>query len=200
MNIKYLFFFCIFLSCNSNDIDSSLSGNNNESTISDGLELADHRAFLTPIAYSGNLGGLSGADSICQTHAVSAGLTRTYKALLSSSFEDARDRIISTGAVYIFTSPTNKLKVIDNLDDIFNLGLVGDLQNSISYDVNYLSSLNDIYTGTESSGILSDNCNDWSSDSVDEAIIGDASALNSEVFDMDTAECDELLQFICISE
>lgn len=42
-------------------------------------------AFVTSQAYSGNLGGLTGADAICQAHAQSAGLAGRYMAWLSDS-------------------------------------------------------------------------------------------------------------------
>ncbi len=43
------------------------------------------RVFVTSTTYSGNLGGLSGADAKCQTRAQAAGLSGTYKAWLSTS-------------------------------------------------------------------------------------------------------------------
>jgi len=52
--------------------------------------------FVTSMAYQGgDLGGLAGADDLCQMHATDAGLPRptSYVALLSTSGEDARDRL-----------------------------------------------------------------------------------------------------------
>jgi len=52
--------------------------------------------FVTSRTYQGgSLGGLGGADIICQTHATEAGLPRpmSYVALLSTSDADARDRL-----------------------------------------------------------------------------------------------------------
>jgi len=51
-------------------------------------------AFVTSSAYTaGALGGLAGADAICQGHADAAGHSGTYRAWLSLPGEDARDRI-----------------------------------------------------------------------------------------------------------
>ena len=41
--------------------------------------------FVTSDAYDGNLGGISGADAICQSHADSAGRGGTFRAWLSDS-------------------------------------------------------------------------------------------------------------------
>lgn len=43
------------------------------------------RVFVTSTTYSGNLGGLPGADAKCQTRAQAAGLSGTYKAWLSTA-------------------------------------------------------------------------------------------------------------------
>jgi hypothetical protein len=55
--------------------------------------LKTKKIFITSTTYNGNLGGLSGADTKCQTQASAAGLTGTWKALLSDSTTNARDRI-----------------------------------------------------------------------------------------------------------
>src|SRR5690606_31062308 len=50
-------------------------------------------AFVTSQAYKGDLGGLEGADSICNELAADAGLPGTYVAWLSISTTDARSRL-----------------------------------------------------------------------------------------------------------
>lgn len=60
-----------------------------------------HLIFATKLTYSANLGGLAGADGICDFAAAVAGLPGSpWKAILSSSTVDARDRITVTEAVY----------------------------------------------------------------------------------------------------
>jgi len=51
------------------------------------------RVFVTSAGYSGNMGGLTGADAICQSHADGAGLGGTWRAWLSSSVEKVADRL-----------------------------------------------------------------------------------------------------------
>jgi len=59
------------------------------------------RIFVTSQFYTGDLGGLEGADAKCQTLADAANLGGTYKAWLSSTRLDARDRLSHVGKPYV---------------------------------------------------------------------------------------------------
>ena len=54
----------------------------------------DRRVFVTSTHYKGDLGGLSGADAQCQVRANAANLGGTWKAWLSDSLTDAKDRLV----------------------------------------------------------------------------------------------------------
>ncbi len=54
---------------------------------------ADKRIFVTSAIYKGNLGGLTGADAICQTHAAQASLGGAWKAWLSDTTTDVSARL-----------------------------------------------------------------------------------------------------------
>lgn len=60
---------------------------------------AAKKAFVTSTGYSGNLGGLAGADAKCQARAAAAGLANAsrFKAWLSTSTVDAGARLTSGG-------------------------------------------------------------------------------------------------------
>lgn len=125
------------------------------------------KIFITSTGGSGNLGswaeangesGLAAGDAICQARAAAAGLANaaTFKAWLSDSGTDAKDRISSDGPwVRLDGVPvaTNKADLIDgslftsiNVDETGSHGLVG-------YPA---------LTGTTDAGIkATDNCNDW---------------------------------------
>jgi hypothetical protein len=60
--------------------------------------------FVTSRAYTGNLGGLAGADAICQTHAAEAGLPGTYVAWLATSTVTAPSRLAPARG-FRFTRP-----------------------------------------------------------------------------------------------
>jgi hypothetical protein len=57
--------------------------------------------FITAAAYSGNLGGLAGADAKCQAHANNAGLTGIYKAWLSDATGSPSTRFSQTGGPFV---------------------------------------------------------------------------------------------------
>src|SRR4030095_14491532 len=60
----------------------------------------------TSEAYTGNLGGLSGADSICMYHAELAALPGIFRAWLSSSTLAAKDRLTHVGKPYVLVDDT----------------------------------------------------------------------------------------------
>jgi hypothetical protein len=62
-----------------------------------GTEITWKTVFKTPLAWSGNLGGLAGADQLCSDAAKSAGLPGTYVAWLSTSTVNAIDRVTGNG-------------------------------------------------------------------------------------------------------
>jgi len=56
-------------------------------------DLVANYAFVSPVAVTGAVGGLSGADAMCEAWANDAGIPGTYRAILSTSGVDARDRL-----------------------------------------------------------------------------------------------------------
>ncbi len=54
------------------------------------------KAFKTAGWYNGNLGGLAGADAICQSEAANLGYAGTYKAILSDATTDAKTYLTLT--------------------------------------------------------------------------------------------------------
>lgn len=63
------------------------------------LVILAKRVFVTSTSQSGQLGGLSGADALCQTRANAGGLGSTWKAWLSTSSVNAKDRVVD--ATYV---------------------------------------------------------------------------------------------------
>jgi hypothetical protein len=61
----------------------------------------DKRVFVTSIKYNGDLGGLDGADAKCQDRANAAGLGGRWKAWLSDSVTDARNRLSHSTGPYV---------------------------------------------------------------------------------------------------
>jgi hypothetical protein len=130
--------------------------------------------FVTSVgsgAAGGNLGGLAGADAICQNLADAAGSTRTWRAYLSSTQEDARDRI-GTGPWF----NTSMQMVAADTDALHQDGLAGGdpLLVLDENGVQLPGAEHDILTGSAEDGTLSGGaCQDWTSnDSGDSCRVG----------------------------
>ena len=87
--------------------------------------------FTTSTTYSGDLGGLSGADQKCQLLADNAGLEGDYNALLSTSTIDAKDRFKSENSLVPIYN-TNNEKVANTWNDLW----IGNILANLSYDQN----------------------------------------------------------------
>jgi len=121
----------------------------------------------------GDLGGLAGADATCQRLADAAGSTKTWKAYLCASTEDARDRIGSGPWVNVFgdeiaTSPTTLHQ--DGVSNDSPQRVYTELGDKVP------SAQHDILTGCNEDGTVrveDETCADWTSaDSADKAYVG----------------------------
>lgn len=135
-------------------------------------------SFFITSANPGNgadLGGLEGADAHCSALAEAAGVTgKTWRAYLSSSNENARDRI-GTGP----WSNANSVVVAESIDHLHSddnmlskeasLSETGDVINGRGDEPNR----HDILTGSGLDGTLSgDACEDWTSSGDGSAMVG----------------------------
>jgi hypothetical protein len=114
-------------------------------------------------ALGGNLGGLVGADAICQGLASAAGAgAGTWHAYLSTSAEDARDRI-GTGPWTNFDGAV----IAADVAALHNDGLSnGNPQHMLDEAGNTVPvSEHDIFTGSQDDGTLFTDatCQDWTS-------------------------------------
>ncbi len=127
--------------------------------------------FVTSSDHNGNLGGLAGADAICQALADAAGLpTATYKAWLSTSTVNANDpgRLTHSSIPY---ANTNFQIVAHDWADLVD----GSLDAPVYYDEMAHKMGSAVWTGTSTAGLAegySNYCNDWTIGSSDSAQIG----------------------------
>jgi len=114
--------------------------------------------FLTASKYTGNLGGLAGADAKCQAAANAAGLPGTYVAFLSTNNSHAKDRI--PDPTYLLVDNTvvadSKADLLDgSLDAPINLAANGASQTNTPY----------AWTGSNTDGTTSGHsCGNWTMD------------------------------------
>ena len=134
--------------------------------------------FITSVnpGAGANLGGLEGADAHCSSLAEAAGITgKVWAAYLSSSAEDARDRI-GTGPWYNY----NGVQVAADVDELHSQEEQLSKTNSISESGEPINgrgdspNRHDILTGSGLDGrLVGDACEDWTSESPDgSAMVG----------------------------
>jgi len=136
----------------------------------------------------GNLGGLTGADTVCQTLARAVGSTKTWRAYLSTSTVDAKSRIgngpwFNSKGVQIATS-------VADLHSANNKISADTALNEKGAKPGYLSGnppappagaqlQHDIMTGTKEDGTKdADTCKDWTAaDATSKTMLGHADRL-----------------------
>ena len=144
-----------------------------------GLGPGQKRVFVTSTQFFGDFGGLSSGDSICQSRAGAAGLGGTWKAWLSDSATDAKDRI--TDAQYV---RTDGVIVANSLNDLLTLisgTLNVRLRAPISKDeFGNLHSGATIMTGTYTGGTKSPwTCNNWTTKTSSLGQAGSSTAMST---------------------
>jgi hypothetical protein len=123
----------------------------------------DKYVFLTDGFHNGNLGGLSGADAICQADADDAGHPGTYYAWLSDSTDSPSSRFTRADGNYI---RIDNVVVANGWDDLTD----GTLDNPITLSANGTDwTPVTAHSSTTVSGTLKDtnHCNDWTYDNGD---------------------------------
>jgi len=119
-----------------------------------------HVIFVTSTDWNGDLGGLKGADSKCQSRAKAAGLGGTWRAVISASpnrnDKNAKDRLNFKSGAKIYNLDEDKLA--NNGKDLWD----GQIENAVEYTENLQSRQVDVWTGTETDGTADfHECFDW---------------------------------------
>ena len=111
--------------------------------------------FLTSAGFSGDLGGLAGADQICNITANAAALPGMYRAWLSDNVAAVEDRFYQSTGEYVLT---NDVVVAENWDDLTDGTLaapidVDELGNTVPANpAGVCGPDEDVWTGTFASG------------------------------------------------
>ncbi len=116
--------------------------------------------FVTSATYSGNLGGVAGADAKCAARATAAGLSGTFKAWISAGFSDPSST---------FTRSTFPYELVDTTVVANNWAALvsGTLSHAINLDENGAAvvGLGRVWTGTYRDGTTNGHpgqlCLDW---------------------------------------
>jgi len=153
------------------------------------------RVFVTSTKYTGNLGGLSGADAKCQARADAAGLGGNWVAWLSNETINAKDRIADTTIGYYTLDGTKIANDKADLTDgniIYYLNILEDVTDSFGTTA--------VWTGTKSSGLWNGNsCNNWASSSSSDS--GGAGSVGEKNYgwteEWSSRSCDSISRLYC---
>jgi len=141
------------------------------------FDAAPNVVFVTSTTHSGNLGGVSGADAICQARAAAAGLAGTFVAYLTSGSTGAYQRV-SGGAGWV---RTDGRPVTSDHTSMLN----GFMYHPIRLDEfgNDIGA-QPVMTGGSGDGLdWSNDCNGWSSNSALESrYLGYSDAVGDDAF------------------
>lgn len=156
-----------------------------------GNKISEHyrRAFASSTTYTGNLGGIDGADAICQSLANKADLGGRWMAWLSSSKRSMND----------FIARTANYKLLGSTPPIINATNLYSLASAINRDEdgNSIAS-SSAWTGTSASGSVdgTNTCSDWTSTS-GSARVGSTAGTGSTWTYNATATCGNSYRIYC---
>lgn len=167
--------------------------------------------FVTSAVYAGNLGGLAGADSKCQTLASAANLSGTYKAWLSDATSTAASRLTHSSGPYVLVDGTLVASdwahlasgVLSNaIDKTEQNGpaAAGTASSQACFGVAC------VWTDTNADGTLSQgsySCQDWTSQSPnDNAVLGETSSTSTywSSFATSSGICDLTAPLYCVQQ
>jgi hypothetical protein len=112
--------------------------------------------FVTSQGFTGKLGGLAGADAICQAEATAAGLAGTFKAFLSDNKTSAADRMTHSSIPYELVNGT---PIAADWQDIVD----GIIDNPLNITASGATVSGYVWTGSNSDGSKAYGltCDNW---------------------------------------
>ena len=157
--------------------------------------------FLTSTAQDGNLGGLAGADAICQHRANAVNLPGTYKAWLSDSTQSPATRFVQSPGPY---RRVDGLTVADNWNDLIDGTLDAPItvaETGVVFgDLGLRSWTHTLANGT-AGGVLNQHCLNWTSDlNGDEGDEGQVAATNDNWTDFASGTCNNNFHLYCFQQ
>ena len=115
------------------------------------------RVFVTSQHYNGNLGGLDGADAICQTTADNKGLGGVWKAWLSDYHTSVKDRLNHHTGSYVLLDGRNIANSWDDLTDGISNDYINLSENNTPIDEQLVWT----QTNTDGSSGQRNSCQNW---------------------------------------
>ncbi len=155
------------------------------------------RVFITSTSHDGNLGGLTGADAICNARASAAGLSGAYLAWMSDSTSSPDTRFTKFTGDYILVDNT---VIANNWTDLTD----GDIDSAINVTETGASLNNSVWTATSTDGTLehpSFHCSNWTNNTGStRAMMGIGSASSASWTNDSRERCFELASLYCFEQ
>jgi hypothetical protein len=152
--------------------------------------------FVTSTRHTAALGGLEGADELCNATASAAALDGTFRAWLSTRDTAVSERLRQFEGPYV---RTDGVRIADGWSDLVD----GSLRAAISVDERGNAGSGDVWTGTLGDGtpLLSDDCGGFTiGDSSGRAQCGNSTTTSSAWTQNLTPSCSLALRVYCFEQ
>ncbi|MFZ5443160.1 MAG: hypothetical protein ACOZQL_24340 [Myxococcota bacterium] len=157
---------------------------------------AHKRVFVTSVQYTGNLGGLQGADMRCNTAAQAANRGGTWVAWLSTSSIPAPSRVTSNGPWYTEQADGGLTLAFRNSANLSTTPL-----SDLAVDETGRATTNAYWTGTRGGGEPSgSHCADWTAGSSGTGTVGNGAAGGTTWTDNGTVYCYSTRALLCLEQ
>ena len=155
------------------------------------------QVFVTSTVYSGDLGGLAGADEKCQQRAVAAGLPGTFRAWLSDGTTSASARLTHSTLPYV---RVDGVQVADNWADLTDGGLgAAIVVDELGVDIQMNDS--EVWTATSSNGnYFGFSCANWATGSSGYGHVGLAHVVDATWSETYYMWCYETNRLYCLEQ
>lgn len=157
--------------------------------------------FLTSTTQQGNLGGLAGADIICQQRAQAANLLGAYKAWLSDAAQSPATRFVQSTGPY---RRVDGVTVAGNWADLTDGTLDAPItvaETGAVFDALDLRSWTHTLANGTAGGVLNANCSNWTS--ADNGVNGDegqVAATSDDWTDFASGTCNNNFHLYCFQQ
>lgn len=156
------------------------------------------RVFVSSTVYGGKIGGLAGADFLCQDLAESAGLPGTYQAWLSDSTASPSTRFVRSKGPYVLV---NGQRIADTWQDLTDGSL--DIPITVTQTGSKVAESTSVWTYTNAAGAALDanthTCGNWAAATGDGAVGSDTSR-NATWTDNGAAACNTGQHLYCFQQ
>jgi hypothetical protein len=153
------------------------------------------RVFVTTTAFSGNLGGLSGADMRCQTAAAAANKGGTWIALLAGSSTTGLSRVTATGPWYQERAGGTFALTYNNVANLQTQALTNITTDEQGQTESFPPRF---WTGMNADGTTGTTCNGWTSNSYSYTGTSGRGTVLSD--SLGSTQCDSSYGLLCLEQ